>query len=135
MRGTDKLHPVVMVLAERFKVLCKEANLDVVITDTRRTEAEQNGISATNTNAKYPNSYHNWGLAFDFCKNAKGDAAYNDMAFFKRAAEIGKSLGLFWGGDFKNFKGDYGHLEDQSHGNIKSLVDRWKTPENFMACW
>jgi peptidoglycan L-alanyl-D-glutamate endopeptidase CwlK len=134
MRGIDKLIPPVEALAKRFLSLCEEAGYLVKITDTLRTEAEQNAIPAANTNARYPNSYHNWGLAFDFCRDVKGREWDNSDKFFNAVGAIGKSIGLTWGGDFKSIK-DMPHLQDDTHGNIKALISRWGTPELFLKSW
>jgi hypothetical protein len=135
MRRIEKLNPVTRVKAERFLVLCEAAGYPVKILDTLRTETEQNAIPAANTNAKYPNSMHNWGLAFDFCRNIKGREFDNSDKFYEQVSKIGKECGLFWGGDFKSLKGDLGHLEDQNHGTISSLISRWGTPEMFIKAW
>jgi hypothetical protein len=42
------------------------------------------------------------GLAFDICKNVKGQE-YSDSSFFAKCAEIGKKIGFEWGGDWKSF--------------------------------
>jgi len=135
MRGIEKLNPTVKLKAEYFLGKCESQGYPVKILDTLRTEAEQNAIPAANTNAKYPNSYHNWGLAFDFCRNIKGREFTNEDKFFEAVGEIGKSCGLFWGGDFKTFKGDIGHLQDDTFGTIKALISRWGTPELFIKSW
>jgi len=135
MRGIEHLNPIVREKAGKLLALCKDAGLPVKILDTLRTEAEQNAIPATNTNAKYPNSMHNWGLAFDFCRDSKMNTFDNSDKFFDKVAAIGKSVGLFWGGDFKTLKGDLGHLEDQTHGAIKNLISRWGTPKQFIEYW
>jgi peptidoglycan LD-endopeptidase CwlK len=136
MRGIEKLHPVVQVLAQRLLVLCEEKGYKIKISDTLRTEVEQNAIPAANTNAKYPNSFHNWGLAFDFFRDGPKEKAFdNTDKFFDKVGEIGKSIGLTWGGDFKTIKGDVGHFQDDKHGTIKELVSRWGTPDLFIKSW
>ncbi len=59
------------------------------------------------TNAKHSN--HNDGNAVDIVIIKNGKVS-NNPEDYKRAGEIGKSLGLGWGGDFKKLK-DYGHFE------------------------
>jgi len=138
MRGIDKLHPVVQVQAQRLIVLCEEKGYPIKITDTLRTKAEQDAIPAANTNAKYPNSYHNWGLAFDFIRadaGSKGREWDNSDKYFDKVGEIGKSCGLTWGGDFKKLKGDFGHFQDDKHGTIQALISRWQTPDFFIKSW
>jgi peptidoglycan LD-endopeptidase CwlK len=135
MKGIEHLHPKVQELARLFLDKCKDAMLPVKISDTLRTEAEQNAIPAGNTNAKFPLSYHNWGLAFDFYRDVKGKEWETGDGFFDKCGAIGKSIGLFWGGDFKTLKGDLGHLEYQGFGTVKELAERWGTPELFLGSW
>jgi peptidoglycan L-alanyl-D-glutamate endopeptidase CwlK len=134
MRGLDKLHPLVRIKAEKLQEKCNELDLPVLITETWRTKEEQDALYAKGrtkpgnivTNATYPNSPHCWGIAFDFCKNIKGQE-FSDVEFFKKVGAVGKSLGLFWGGDFKSFK-DYPHFEDRS-------INKTGTPEEFKKSW
>lgn len=72
------------------------------------------------TNAKAGESYHNYGLAFDFavCKpnqviawDTDVDINDNDIPDYFEVGKSGEDLGLQWGGRFKNLKGDYGHLQ------------------------
>ncbi|KYD18745.1 M15 family metallopeptidase [Saccharococcus caldoxylosilyticus] len=116
------LHPVV---AEKAQKLIKEAYLEeiyIIITQGLRTIEEQNRLYAQGrtkpgkivTNARGGYSYHNFGLAFDFCvcDVVKGSLVPNwkvDRRWL-RVGQIGKSLGLEWGGDWKSFK-DYPHFQ------------------------
>jgi len=40
------------------------------------------------------------GLAWDFCKNVRGQE-YSDLNFFRRCGEIAKKMGFVWGGDWR----------------------------------
>jgi len=147
MRGIDKLHPVVHVKAERLLALCADAGLQVKITETLRTRSEQDALYAqgrtvpgkvvTNAKGEEYQSPHQWGVAFDFCRDVKG-MEYNDKdGFFAKVGKLGKEAGLFWGGDFNSYK-DRPHFEDVNFavGNsTASLKKRWGTPEKFMASW
>ena len=62
------------------------------------------------TNARPGKSYHNYALAFDVVDRDKG---YN--ADWQAIGRIGKSIGLTWGGDWKNFK-------DRPHFQIKGYT-------------
>ena len=62
------------------------------------------------TNARPGYSWHNFGLAVDFCFVAGKNARPTWVGPWKRLGEIGKSLGLIWGGDFKSIK-DKPHFE------------------------
>lgn len=145
MRGVQHLHPKLQKICETFIKQCKESGLNVKITDTLRTEEEQNTLYAQGrtapgsivTNVKYPNSAHNWGVAFDFCRNEKGREYDDSDGFFAKCGEIGKKLGLFWGGDFKSFtdKPHFELIEFMPDNNTKWLKVNYGTPDKFIASW
>lgn len=105
-----------------FMSRCKEEGLNVLITETRRSQERQNylycqgrtvaqatakGISKEfaikycNPSAKQVTwtltSNHKDGYAWDICKNVKGQE-YSDSTFFKKCGDIAKELGITWGG-------------------------------------
>lgn len=141
-RDTTKLQPFVKQLSERLVLECAKVGLYIKITDCVRNKVEQNGIDASRTKCKYPNSYHNWGLAFDICRNEDvdkdgkiSDDAYNQKGdFFLKVGQVGKSLGLDWGGDFKSFY-DGPHFEFKGYGTISQIQKKYSTPEIFFASW
>ena len=88
----------------KFIELMAIEGFPVLVTETTRTDAEQyqhylNGASQ----AKTP-SFHaeHAGLAFDICKNAKGQE-YSDERFWEAAGRVGKAMGFTWGGDWDKF--------------------------------
>lgn len=141
-RGINLLHPEVQNLANKLVAECAKKGLKVKITETLRTKQEQNELYAQGrtkpgkivTSVKYPNSYHNWGVAFDICRN-DGKGAYNDNDnWFKKVGEVGKSLGLEWGGDWTKFK-DKPHFQYNKFGNTTQLTNKFKEFENFKKTW
>ena len=145
MRGIEHLHPGLQKICNQFVEQCKAAGLNVKITDTLRTKEEQDSLYAQGrtkpgsivTNVSYPNSAHNWGVAFDICRNVKGREYDDSDGFFAKCGEIGKQLGLFWGGDFRSFT-DKPHFEWEKYmpGNsVKSLKAMYETPDKFMEAW
>ena len=145
MRGVEHLHPKLQAVCAEFVKQCNAKELNVKITDTLRTEEEQNTLYAQGrtapgsivTNVKYPNSAHNWGVAFDFCRNEKGREYDDSDGFFEKVGAIGKSLGLFWGGDFKSFtdKPHFEMPEFMPDNSTKWLKKTYGTPEEFMQSW
>jgi len=133
MRGLEHLHKTVHAKAELLVSRCLEVGLKVKITDTLRTEAEQNAIPAANTKAKYPMSMHNWGLAFDICR-ADGKGAYDTSdAFFEKVGRIGESIDLTWGGSWTSFR-DLPHFEDRSvAGDVRAVIAKYGTPDKFIG--
>jgi len=145
MRGIELLHPDVRKQAEQLVVEAAKEGLPVLITETFRSRSEQDKLYAQGrttpgkqvTWVQYPNSAHNWGVAFDFCRNARGKEYDDDDGFFARVGAIAKRIGLFWGGDFRISK-DKPHCESPLYfpGNCaETLIAKYGTPEEFKKTW
>lgn len=141
-RDIKQLHPDLQIIISKFVEECRKNGLIVGIADCYRNEQEQNALYAQGrtkpgkivTNARYGDSFHNWFLAFDIFRN-DGKGAYNDSdGWFTRVGQIGKSLGLSWGGDWKGLV-DKPHFEYLKYGNVKELKRKYGTPEKFKASW
>lgn len=128
-RDIKRLRPDVAVNCLRWLELCKEAGLDVLVTQTVRDKEYQEYLYAQGrtrpgnivTNGRTP-TFHadNVGCAFDFCKNVKGHE-YDDNAFFHKAAALAKGMGFSWGGDWKSFV-DKPHIQWDNHGEWTSKM-------------
>lgn len=98
-RDIGELDKDTQVICRRFLDECKKQNLNVLITETYRSQARQNylyeqGRSRPGNIVTWTkSSKHTSRRAFDICKNVKGQE-YSDGDFFKKCAEIGKKLGL-----------------------------------------
>lgn len=118
MRDINQLETSVALLCHQFVADCKKDGIDVLITCTFRTLAEQAELYARGrtkpgkkvTNAKPGFSFHNFRLAFDFVPIVHGKAVWNDPALFTRCGEIGESIGLEWAGRWKTFK-EMAHMQ------------------------
>lgn len=113
------VHPVVATKARQLIERAYKEGINVIITQGLRTIEEQNALYAQGrtkpgkivTNARGGYSYHNFGLAFDFAiMKDDGSVSWNVDGKWRRVGAIGKSLGLEWGGDWKDFK-DYPHFQ------------------------
>lgn len=141
MRDISLLYPELQTIVEKFLADCKAAGLPVIITETWRSKEEQDALYAKGrtapgnivTNVKYPDSMHNWGVAFDFARNVRGKEYDDSDGFFAKVGNIGKKYGLTWGGDWKSFV-DKPHLE-MTKFNIKDLKAKYGTPDNFKSTW
>lgn len=134
-RDTTKLHPLVKMLADQLVLNAKACGYSVKITDCVRDKDEQNNLSASVTNAKYPYSYHNWGLAFDICQNDAENAypsytTAKGKEFWDNVGLIGERLGLTWGGRWTS-PVDRPHFQLELFGTVNSLVTLYKTPDKF----
>ena len=141
-RDITLLHPEVQAIIPKFLEECKNRGLIVKTTDTVRTKQEQNDLYAQGrtepgnivTWAEYPYSNHNWGMAFDICRN-DGKGAYNDSdGWFKKVGAVGVKLGLEWGGNWKGTP-DKPHFELTKYGDTNTLAKKYGTPENFKKTW
>ncbi len=89
-----------------FLERCNLAGLNVLITETYRSQERQNYLyeqGRTRAGSKVTwtlNSRHTSRRAWDICKNV-GGSEYSDKAFFKACGKIAKDLGIIWGGDWK----------------------------------
>ena len=136
-RDITMCHPRLQKLAAELVTECAKAGLMVKITDCYRDAAEQaECVSKGTSSLYYPNSHHNWGTAFDFCRaNGKGNGYYNGDKFFERVGAVGKSLGLEWGGDWiKPVDRPHFQLPDWGSSTAK-LKALYGTPEKFRETW
>lgn len=107
----------VRVNCEKFLALCKEAGLNVKVTQTVRDDEYQRLLVAQGYAAKTATrpTFHSVkaGLAFDICKNVRGHE-YDDPSFFDCCGQIGKQVGFSWGGDWRSFP-DRPHFQWDNH--------------------
>lgn len=127
-RSSDLQHlrADVRVNCETFLALCKEAGLNVKVTETVRDDEYQRYLAANGYAAKTATvpTFHSVkaGLAFDICKNVKGHE-YDDAVFFARCGQIGKQVGFSWGGGWKSFP-DRPHFQWDAHGKYTGAMIR-----------
>lgn len=141
MKDLNKLHPWVQDKANELVALCKANGITITITQTLRTKAEQDALYAQGrtkpgkvvTNAKYPQSLHCWGIAFDFAPVVNGSIPWGDSSLFKRVGKLAQSIGLEWGGAWTSFV-DLPHCEAPNH-SWRELQTKWGTPERYIASW
>ncbi len=145
MRDINTLHPKLQDLLYALKAECEKQGLKIGISECLRTKEEQDRLYAkgrtekgsivTNAKGSSYSSMHQWGVAFDFYRNDGSGAYENGDKFFEKIGKIGKSLGLFWGGDFKSIK-DLPHFQLADWGVTPAkLKAEYKTPENFFKTW
>jgi len=137
MADIKNLHPVLQDLVNKFISACSKEGITVGITQGFRSIAYQNelyaqgrtkpGLIVTNCRGGY--SPHNYGLAFDFCIYENGKINWDSRnKKWGLAGNIGKSLGLTWGGDWKQFV-DLPHLEFLFGLNINKLLSGKRPPK------
>lgn len=119
--------------AGRFCVSAKEG-LAVLITETYRTQERQDylyaqGRTRAGTIVTWTRkSRHTGRLAWDICKNRKGQE-YADAAFFDRCGRIAARLGITWGGRWDT--PDRSHFEVTSDWKEKRETEMEKRYETL----
>ena len=106
IRSISELTPLAQTACNMFMKRCKEEGLNVLITETYRSQERQNYLyeqGRTRPGNKVTwtkNSRHTSRRAWDICKNVKGQE-YSDSGFFKACGAIADELGIIWGGTWK----------------------------------
>lgn len=110
-RDINKLNPKTKLACEYLIKACKEAGINIIVTETLRTTERQQYLYAqgrtrpgkivTNCDGIINKSIHQYGNAFDVCQNIKGKE-YED-AVIAKIGPLGQKIGLEWGGSWKGF--------------------------------
>lgn len=132
----------------------RKANINIAITYTIRTRREQEALYAKgrlpfeevnkllkeaglpimkdpkeNTQVTVTkDSPHLFGVAIDVVPIVNGKADFNNAVLFNRIGQIAESLGLEWGGRWKDLyppNGDMPHIELKNWRRYRELLD-WK---------
>lgn len=119
-----EVQPILLEKMNAFQKIMEAIGMPVRITSAYRSFAQQDALYAQGrtkpgqivTNAKGGESFHNYGVAFDFVfvedlyKSRIADLDGRKIEIWEAAGEIGKALGLSWGGDWAAFQ-DRPHFE------------------------
>ena len=124
IRDVNKLKPNAKIACEMFLAEAKKQGLAVVVTETLRTRERQAELYAQGRTKPgkivtwTKNSRHQSGLAWDICKNKKGEE-FSDREFFASCGKIAKELGITWGGDWE--RQDLPHFEVTEDWEVENL--------------
>ena len=99
-----QLNPVMQEKTRQLLAYAESKGLNVTITSGYRTPQEQAHLYATNPNAA-KNSLHTYGKAIDI------NIANGTDADYKLLGDYAKSIGMRWGGDFKNPRSERWHFD------------------------
>lgn len=105
-----ELYPLIAQKRDQLMRIMKAFGRPIVITGEYRTNAEQDALYAQGrtkpgqivTNAKGGESLHNYRVAFDVAFSTDKGLSYDGD--WDAIAEVGKTLGLEWGGDWQTFR-------------------------------
>lgn len=141
VRDISELLPNAQKACNLFLAECKRQGLNVLITETYRSQARQNYLYEQGRTRKgnivtwTKKSRHTSRRAWDICKNLKGHE-YTDTEFFHKCGEIAENLGIIWGGNWKTpdrphfeipenweCKGDDKPMTAEEHKKIDNLVE------------
>ena len=121
-RSLFDLCPQTADKAVRLLAKCRAMGLELVVTDTYRSFAEQDALYRKGrtapgrvvTNARAGQSFHNVRRALDVAfKDASQAVTWEGD--WDAVGQLGVQCGLFWGGNFQSFK-DRPHFEDRFCG-------------------
>lgn len=141
----SKCHPRLQEKAAELKKTCSDRGYKIEIGESFRSAAEQDALYAqgrtkpgqivTNARGSSYSSMHQWGIAFDFYRN-DGKGAYNESGnFFENVGQIGKTLGLEWGGDWTS-PVDRPHFQLPDWGSTPSILKkRYGNFDTFKKTW
>lgn len=125
-RKLTDLHPKLQPIAADFLAACKIVDIDVLVTCTYRSSAEQDELykqgrtkpGSRVTNVKGGRSAHNFVLdgkpaskAFDIVPVRDGKCVWDDKdPLWHRIGNIATTLGIDWGGNWTTFV-DMPHMQ------------------------
>ena len=120
-RDINELKPTAQKACRLFLKKCKEAGLNIFLTETYRSQARQNQLYAQGRTE--PGKIVTWTLNSRHTSRRAWDIAVigkdlYDMAVIRQAGAIGQSLGITWGGEWS--PPDYSHFE---------ITEDWTAPE------
>lgn len=144
-RDITQCHPELQMKAALLVEKCEEQNLHIKITECFRSVAEQDdlysqgrttaGSIVTNAKGSSYSSQHQFGIAFDICRN-DGKGAYNESDnFFRKVADIGKSIGLSCGIDWTSIYDPCHYYLPYWGSTTSKLKSIYGTPEAFKKTW
>jgi len=144
-RDLKDLHPDLRWRAEKLIEQALAASIPIMIYRTLASFAEQQALYDEGrtrpgkivTNAKAGESYHNYGLALDFCIDPPGpgvewraavDINEDQKPDYQQIGELGEDLGFQWGGRWKKQGlGDVGHLQMSFGYHWRQLLQMYQS--------
>ena len=105
-------------------------NVKIIVIQGLRTFADSDALFAQGrtapgqivTKASAGQSYHNYGLAFDFAMVTDGQDDYTVGPHWMEVVRIMQAHGMFWGGNFPEGQHDDPHFENRYGYNWRDLL-------------
>jgi len=123
INSADELNGKTKEALTLFLGIAKDKGLDVMVTETYRTQERQDYLYSQGRTAEGSvvtwtrNSMHSKRNAFDIAKNLAGHE-YDDVDFFRQCAEIAESIGLEAGFYWENGQQDMPHFQMSTFGKV-----------------
>lgn len=117
------VHPRLAEKALQMVELAQAESYSIKITQGLRTFAEQDALYRKRpkvTNARGGFSYHNYGIAVDFCFVVGGDISW-DEKLYKNLGRWASRVGLEWGGNWRF--SDKPHCQLPGMTSIRALLN------------
>lgn len=126
---SGELHPALSLRIEAVLKQARAEGLNVFLFEGHRSIQKQNRLFNSGrgvTRARGGSSFHNYGLAADIVfYDQQGKPSWSPRHNWKRLGEIGKAMGLGWGGDFRRIK-DMAHFEYHPDLAISDVIKIYK---------
>ena len=112
-RSLDDLISPAKERVERFLSLCKDNDIDLLVTSTYRDNESQQALYEQGrttagkvvTNAKAGDSWHNWRCAVDVVPVVNGKPNWDGLhPVWDQIGKLGEQAGLEWAGRWRTFK-------------------------------
>jgi peptidoglycan L-alanyl-D-glutamate endopeptidase CwlK len=112
-RSLDDLILPAKERVEHFLSLCKNNNIDLLVTSTYRDNESQQALYEQGrttagkvvTNAKAGDSWHNWRCAVDVVPMVNGKPNWDGLhPVWDQIGKLGEQAGLEWAGRWRTFK-------------------------------
>ena len=122
-RSIDDLRPDVAANCRKLIELAEQEGFPVLVTGTVRDEEFQMACYRKGTSGSKVPTFHSVkaGLAFDVCKNVRGEE-YSDNAFWEAVGAIGKAMGFAWGGDWKRVDKPHFQWDGPNHEYTTGMI-------------
>jgi len=134
-RDLTKLYPVLRDRVEQLLAQAQDEGLNVAVFEAYRSfEEQQERYDRGTTRARPGYSWHQYGLACDLVfKDENGNWSWGQGFNWQRLGEIGKGLGLEWGGDWTVLL-DMPHFELRRGMSIYRAYNRYQAG-GMLAVW
>jgi peptidoglycan L-alanyl-D-glutamate endopeptidase CwlK len=132
-RSLADLHPKCAAMCQAHQAACAAEGIDLLVTQTLRTAAEQDALYAQGrtapgkivTNAQGGDSWHQWGLAYDVVPLRAGKPVWGtrgeDGALWARVGLLGEQCGLEWAGRWTGSLRETAHFQWRGGLSIADL--------------